>query len=385
MNLYNFMNGLVKKGHEVFVVTMDSYFKWDFDTYKKFLYKKRSPMKKRQLYYGKLVRSYLNSFLATRGSNIRFGKNPITQITESLTRNYEKLGVDSDILIATMTHSGEAVYKLGFGKKIVMHNQHFEEIHCTTKEEQAEISRLTRLEPFNHIVHSTWLDKMFQYYYGIKGEMITQGFNHALFTAPIDKRKYLDAKIIKIITYCDPNRPFKGSVQQISTLEKLCAKNKNIEISIFGLDPKTNRFPYKFLGWLSQEKLAKLYSESHVFVSFPWYEGLGSPPLEAMASGCVAIAGKYSTEDYLTNNHSGIIINIFNTEESAETIDKIVSNPKRMLELAINGQIAAGKFPSLETQCEKLNNFLCNLPKPKILDTEKIHSGNFEQLDRIYK
>ncbi len=379
MTLYNFMNGLVKKGHEVFVVTVDNSFQWEFDTYKKFPYKKNSPMKKRQIYYGKLARSFLNSALRAIGSDIQFGKNHIAQITESLIRNYEKLGVDSDILVATMTYTGEAVWQLGVGKKIVMHNQHFEELIWS---ERSAINRLTRL-PFHHIVNCQWLDKMFRHYYSIQGEIITPGMDHKIFSASLDSKKYDGREIVKLITYCDPNRKFKGSAEQIKTLAKLYAKNKNVEILIYGLDPKTDRFPYKFLGWISQEQLAKFYTESHILVSFSWYESFPLPPIEAMSAGITVVAGKYGTEDYLIDGKTGIVINPFEIDASARKIENLISHPELMSELASNGKKMAESF-TWEKQVDKLNNFLMNLPSQKMIDIDKINSGNLQELDKIF-
>lgn len=386
MTLYNFMNGLVKKGHKVFVVTMDDYFEWDFDTYKKYVGKEKTTKEKlndflKKQYYR--IRYYINLALRMCSFKVQIGKDKILSITEALEKNYKKLSVDSDILIATMTYTGDAVYKLGIGKKIVMHNQHFEELVFGKDENTRSGIRALTLLPFHHIVNCKWLNKMFNYNYGIKSEIITPGIDTSVFDANVNPKKYLNEKAIKLITYCDPNRKFKGSEQQIAILEKLCEKNKNIEILIYGLDPKTTKFPYKFLGWISQKQLAEYYAKSHLLLSFSWYESFPLPPIEAMACGCAVVAGKYGTEDYLIDNETGIVINPFKIEESVDKIKKLISQPEQMLDLAIAGRKISEKF-RWEMEVEKLNNFLINMPEPKSVNIPEIQNGNLKELDKIY-
>ena len=221
MILYNFMNGLVKKGHEVFVVTLNDSFQWDFNTYKKYVNKKY-PEKEWQLFYYKII-YYLNKLLKMCGFQKKFGKDKIVSITERLVKNYNKLGAESDVFIATYPYTANAACELGYGKKVVLHNQHFEELMFPDERTRAGIQMLTRMVP-NHIVNCLWLDKMFQYNYGIQGKVITTGMDHTIFNGVLSPKKYLDAKKIKLITYCDVNRKFKGLPQQVSILAKLYEK-----------------------------------------------------------------------------------------------------------------------------------------------------------------
>ncbi len=387
MTLYNFMNGLVKTGHEVFVVTLDEYFRWDFDTYKKHTNKKKTFGEKLtdfrvKQYYR--ARYYLNAFLKACSFKTQIGKDKVLSITDRLISNYAKLGIDSDVLIATMTYTGDAVYKLGCGKKLVMHNQHFEELVFGNDENARALLRALTLLPFHHIVNCAWLDKMFQYNYGITGTVITPGIDTSIFDSEVNPNKYLGAKKIRLITYCDPNRKFKGSDQQLNILEKLCTKNKNVEISIYGIDPKTTRFPYTFLGWISQKQLADFYAKSHLLLSFSWYESFPLPPIEAMACGCAVVAGKYGTEDYLIDNETGIVLNPFNADEAVAKIEELINQPEKMLKLAQNGREMSKKF-RWETEVEKLNKFLTNLPTPRSVNISEIQKGNLSEMDKIYE
>ncbi len=380
MTIFNFMNGLVNKGHDVYMVTMYDAFRWDFDTHKRYI-NKSYPLKKRKVFYG-MARHYLNKLISLTGTNFRITSDKLRSITTSFARSYKNLGIDCDILIASAPFTGPAVYNLGAGKKIVMHNQHFELLTTSIKEEQESIELITRY-PFNHIVNCTWLDKMFRHYYGIKGHLITPGMNHNIFNTPYKNCRYNNVTRVKLLTYCDPRRKFKGTTQQLKILFALYKENKNIEISIYGLDPKTNLFPYKFLGWVTQEQLAKYYGESHLLVSFSWYESFPLPPIEAMACGTCVVSGKYGTENYLIDGKTGIIIDPFDIEGSTEKILTLIRNPQRMETLARNGVAMAKKF-TWETQVDKLNDFLLNLPEPRSIPIREIQNGNLKALDKIY-
>lgn len=224
---------------------------------------------------------------------------------------------------------------------------------------------------------------MFEYNYGIKSEIITPGIDSNIFDNRPNIEKYTSANKIKLITYCDPYRRFKAINQQIDILKKIYEKNNNIEILIYGNDPKTDLFPYKFLGWISQSQLSKFYAESHVLLSFSWYESFPLPPIEAMACGCTVAAGKYGTSDYLIDDYSGIVINPFNIEESANKICDLINKPKLMFSLASNAYNTSRKFV-WEKQIDKMNSFLSGLKSPELVDIGKIQHGNLEELDKIY-
>lgn len=376
---YNFMNGLFEKKHDVYIVTQNESFKWYKDAHKDFIDKKIP----RKINLKKIKKYFLNK-ISKDTLNIFKTKEIISEISKKLIENYQKLSIESDILIASHTYTAEAVYKLGENKKMVMYNMHFEELMFENNFDRSEIRALNYL-PFNHISLSTWLHEMFKYNYKINSEIITPGIDENIFNKPLNKEKYLDIKKpIKIITYCDPYRKFKAIGQQIEILKKLSSTNKDIEIIIYGHDPKTNLFPYKFLGWISQSDLSKHYSESHLLISFSWYESFPLPPIEAMACGCTVVAGRYGTEDYLKDNQSGIIINPFNTDESAEKISTLIKDPEKMLLLATNAKKIADDF-IWENQINKLNDFLLKIPTSTRMNIEKIQRGNLEELDKIYE
>lgn len=81
----------------------------------------------------------------------------------------------------------------------------------------------------------------------------------------------------------------------------------------------------KFLGYVPDEDMPKLYSGAMAFVFPSLYEGFGIPLLEAMACGTPVVVSNTSTMPEVVGN-AGIYIDPYNIENIAQGIYSIVSN-----------------------------------------------------------
>lgn len=373
MTLYNFMNCLHEFGHEVYVVTRYESFRWEHNTYLKYL-NKRS-----RFSIAKRIARYKIMQLLT-------GQNNLSQVavyTWDLIRNYRTLEIDSDILVATYPFTIDAVAKLGKNKKLVMHNQHFEELMFSDYSDVTQIRMLNNY-PVNHIVNCTWLYKMFKYNYGFDPVVITPGIDTGIFFENENGiRKYSNMENIKIISYCDPSRPFKGYVQQMQIFERLYKLNgDNIEIQFFGNDPKTDAFKYTFLGIIPQKELAEHYRNSHLAIVFSWYESFPLPPVEAMACGCAVISTRYGTEDYLEDGVTGRVIDALDTNRSVDIINETIHDADMLLQFVSNGREMVKNF-TWEEQAKKLNQFLLNLKSKDYVDSQKVQQGLYSEFEKL--
>jgi glycosyltransferase involved in cell wall biosynthesis len=107
------------------------------------------------------------------------------------------------------------------------------------------------------------------------------------------------------------------------------AFNKNgLPLKIVGIGPELNKLKkiacknIEFIGLVSDEKLAKLYSHSQACI-FPQEEDFGIVPLESMASGrpVVAYRGGGATET-VVENKTGIFFNEQNPESLQEAVER---------------------------------------------------------------
>ncbi|KKT28797.1 MAG: Glycosyl transferase group 1 [Candidatus Yanofskybacteria bacterium GW2011_GWA1_44_21] len=101
-----------------------------------------------------------------------------------------------------------------------------------------------------------------------------------------------------------------------------------LPLKIAGIGPEMNKLKKTananivFLGMVSDDELARLYSQAQALV-FPQEEDFGIVPLEAMASGrpVIAYRGGGATETILENK-TGIFFDVQNSDSLIEAIEK---------------------------------------------------------------
>jgi glycosyltransferase involved in cell wall biosynthesis len=99
----------------------------------------------------------------------------------------------------------------------------------------------------------------------------------------------------------------------------------------------------EYLGYVSDEELAKLYSEADVFVYPSVYEGFGAPPLEAMSCGCPVAVSKTSSIPEVVGE-AGIYFNPHDANDIAKSLIKILRDDELKIELSKKGIERAKMF-----------------------------------------
>ena len=400
---YNMMNGLLALGHEVYVVTKYVGFKWHTDAHKEYLPKQLEaqqqkpdnsplPVKLIKKIYRKSIR-LCEKIMGLINTNNKTGisrhcsvKYIVSELTEALIEHFTELGIEPDIFVATYPFTADAVYKLQNKSKIVIHNLHFEELMFDNPYDRAEIRQLTLL-PFNHVVNSLWLKNMFKYFYNIDAELITPALDKSIFQESVTCEKFNSPETITLITYCDPDRPFKGYAQQMTILTEVYKTNQDIRIQIYGKRPleKDVHFKYEYLGWVSQETLSEHYRKAHILFSSSWYESFPFPPIEAMMSHCAVVSGKYGTEDYLIDNETGLVVDPFNIKETVKKLTSLILDHEKMSRLATQGHSIAlqyewkDKVLAFDTYLKKISNTSPNI----FLDNRLLQAHDFSQIENI--
>ena len=98
--------------------------------------------------------------------------------------------------------------------------------------------------------------------------------------------------------------------------------DENIQKTVVGL--KAERC-IKTLGYVDEDKLARLYHSAVAFVSPSFYEGFGLTFSEAMASGCPVIGSKSGSIPEVVGD-CGILVNPESSEEIGEAMIKMVKD-----------------------------------------------------------
>lgn len=99
----------------------------------------------------------------------------------------------------------------------------------------------------------------------------------------------------------------------------------------------------EFLGYVSDDVLARLYRTSRMLVYPSFYEGFGFPPLEAMASGTPVITSGTSSLPEVVDG-AALLIDPHNTDDIAKAMARIHEDPVLAEELRRRGRAQAARF-----------------------------------------
>jgi len=99
----------------------------------------------------------------------------------------------------------------------------------------------------------------------------------------------------------------------------------------------------KFMGFLPDSILAKLYKEAAVFVYPSFYEGFGLPVLEALGYGIPVITSNRSSLPEVTGD-AAALIDPSDLKSIARAIQRLLGDSKMRLALGQKGRIQAKKF-----------------------------------------
>jgi O-antigen biosynthesis protein len=109
---------------------------------------------------------------------------------------------------------------------------------------------------------------------------------------------------------------------------------EGVSFTLFGVDaadPEFRRmskaFPYRLLGIVTDEVLADLFNEAHVFVDFSSYQAMGLTSMEAMACGAAVVvpeAGGAST--FAVDGRNALVVDTSRFEACIESLARLVGD-----------------------------------------------------------
>ena len=142
----------------------------------------------------------------------------------------------------------------------------------------------------------------------------------------------------------------KGLDRAVLIGKEIYKKNKNFRLVVIGSNEKKCKeyLQEEFIiykGVIERKEISKYYSACDFFFFLSRSEG-GAPTLvvgEAMASGCFIVFSKDSTQDIITNDKEGLIVDGFG-EKSAEKILKILNDGKRLKKIKENAKKKIKEF-----------------------------------------
>jgi glycosyltransferase involved in cell wall biosynthesis len=119
-------------------------------------------------------------------------------------------------------------------------------------------------------------------------------------------------------------------------------------------------------GYVTEQQLTQLYARASIFAFPSLDEGFGMPVLEAMAAGIPVITSNRSSLPEISGD-AAMLIDPENTEQLAQTLCQVASNPKLRNELAERGRVHAQRFTWDKAARETWAVYqeLTSLPQPR--------------------
>ncbi len=99
----------------------------------------------------------------------------------------------------------------------------------------------------------------------------------------------------------------------------------------------------RLLGWVGDETLPGLYAAASFFCYPSLYEGFGLPPLEAMAAGTPALAGRYSAAPEVLKD-AALLVDSSDTDALAGGLQALATDAALRKRLALKGRTRAAGF-----------------------------------------
>jgi len=326
--LFNFMNELVKLGHEVSLTTL-YYDKWFPLTKDVKVISKRTRFEQYYLYG--MHRLLRNESLIYH-----------VQILKKLMDMVPKV----DINVATLSPTAYAAsWKSIDGSTPFYHMQHFETIMFNDAATKKFVYD-TYFLPVYKIANSTWLQRKLYYLTGTEYPVVNAAVEHDIFyPRKVPERS---DKNINITALGKGGWKNAKGIYDAVNLVKSRVKNKSIVLNYFGSKPPEgipfNSHDTVFHKDLNDNQLAELYSDSDIQVTFSTAESFPLPPLEAMACGSAVVTTPYGTEDYAIDGFNSLIVEPNNVEMLAEKIRLLIEDEEMRKKLIKNGLKTASKF-----------------------------------------
>lgn len=197
------------------------------------------------------------------------------------------------------------------------------------------------------IEHGTALDQAVFVPYGLRHDKYRV-------TAPIDRRPPRVSMLYN-------NHPTKCAALGAEALAAARRRIPDLEVVLFGTSPPADGVPADMTFVLSPDQDAlvqDIYNTSRVFVSSALYEGFGLAPVEAMACGAALVTtDNGGADDYAVDGVTALVAPPLDVDALATRIVELLDDDDRRQEIAENGRRFVERF-TWDVAAEHLERFL---------------------------
>ncbi len=239
---------------------------------------------------------------------------------------------DGDAIIATAWQSAAAVADAPArcGRKFYF-VQHYESLYHG----QAEAVDATYRLPLRKIVISTWLRDVMRERFASEAEVLVTPVDPMLFHAvPVTVATSRPRVLMLHHDYV-----WKGTADGFETVARVRRHVPGLYLVGFGLTVPRGPAGYdEFHADLPQDKLAALYSGCEIYLCPSWDEGLGMPPMEAMACGAALVTyDNGGCRDYARDGETALVARRRDVGDLALKLERLVTDAELRARIASAG------------------------------------------------
>jgi glycosyltransferase involved in cell wall biosynthesis len=239
---------------------------------------------------------------------------------------------DGDVIVATAWQSAAAVAGAPgrCGAKFYL-VQHYESLYHGDADAVDATYRL----PLNKIVISTWLRDVMRERFGSEAPVLVTPVDRGLFhPVPVSVTTSRPRVLMLHHDYA-----WKGVADGLAAVERVRLRVPGLRLVGFGLKP-----PRQLAGWDEfhvnppQAELSGLYSGCDIYLCPSWDEGLGMPPMEAMACGAALVTyDNGGCRDYARDGETALVAKRRDLEELAAKLAQLAADPALRARIAVAG------------------------------------------------
>jgi glycosyltransferase involved in cell wall biosynthesis len=247
---------------------------------------------------------------------------------------------DGDAVVATAWQSAATVAAAPArcGRKFYF-VQHYESLYHG---EAAAVDATYRL-PLRKIVISTWLRDVMRERFDSEAEILVTPVDPALFhTVPVTVQTSRPRVLMLHHEYA-----WKGTADGFAAVARVKGRIPALHLVGFGVSAPRGPAAYdEFHANLPQDRLADLYSGCEIYLCPSWDEGLGMPPMEAMACGAALVTyDNGGCRDYARDGETALVARRRDVADLSAKLEQVAADPALRARLAAAGsEFVRGAF-----------------------------------------
>ena len=239
---------------------------------------------------------------------------------------------DGNVLVATAWQSAGAVADAPArcGAKFYF-VQHYESLYHG----QAEAVDTTYRLPLRKIVISTWLRDIMRERFASEAEILVTPVDPVLFHAvPVTVTSSRPRVLMLHHDYA-----WKGTADGFETVARVKKRVPDLHLVGFGVSAPQAPSGYdEFHADPPQDRLAALYSGCEIYLCPSWDEGLGMPPMEAMACGAALVTyDNGGCRDYAYDDETALVARRRDVSDLAAKLERLASDDDLRRRIAAAG------------------------------------------------